>query len=189
MHATRDGVVVVHHDPVPRRVGLPPDRNGVPIAELTWEALAPFEIAPGLGIPTLGDVLTLVGDRADVYVEIKGIGIEARVAATIRNGAARCVVHSFDHAAIERMANLAPEIPRGLLFDEYPIDPAGAMRAAGARDVWPHWRLIDSRLLDRVHEVGGRVIAWTVDDPSDAEALLALGTDALCSDDIRLLPR
>lgn len=188
VHATRDGVVVVHHDPVPRRVGRPPDPDGVPIAELTWEALAPFEIAPGLGIPTLGDVLTLVGDRADVYVEIKGVGIEARVASTIRTGAARCAVHSFDHAAIGRMASLAPEIPRGLLFDEYPMDPAGAMRAAGARDVWPHWRLIDSRLIERVHEVGGRVIAWTVNDAADAEALLALGTDGLCADDIRLMP-
>lgn len=189
MHATRDGVVVVHHDPVPRRVGSPPDPRGIPIAELDWEALAPFEIAPGIGIPTLGDVLTLVGDRADVYVEIKGIGIEELVAATIRNGSARCAVHSFDHAAIERMATVAPELPRGLLFDEYPMDPAGAMRAAAARDVWPHWQLVDSRLLERVHEVGGRVLAWTVNAPGDAAALLALGADGICSDDVRLLPR
>lgn len=189
VHATRDGIVVVHHDPVPRRVGHPPDPNGQPISALTWEELASFEIAPGVGVPTLGDVLTLVGDRADVYVEIKGAGIETQVAGTIRNGAARCAVHSFDHATIERMASLAPEIPRGLLFDEYPMDPAGAMRAAGARDVWPHWRLVDSRLVERVHEVGGRVLVWTVNDASDAAALLELGADGLCTDDVRLLPR
>jgi glycerophosphoryl diester phosphodiesterase len=42
-------------------------------------------------------------------------------------------------------------------------------------------------LVERVHEVGGRVIAWTVNDPEAARSLAALGVDGLCSDDVRLL--
>ena len=187
VHATRDGIVVVHHDPIPRSVASPAAAGARPIADLTWDELATHEVADGIGIPTLGDVLTLVGDRADVYVELKGVGIEEIVTSTIRTGAARCAVHSFDHGAIVRMASLLSDVPRGLLFEEYPLDPAGAMRAAGARDVWPHWRLIDSRLVERVHDVGGRVIAWTVNDRADAAALFALGVDAVCTDDVRLI--
>jgi glycerophosphoryl diester phosphodiesterase len=187
VHATRDGIVVVHHDPIPRAIAAPAPPGSPAIASLTWQELSSHEVAPGIGVPTLGDVLTLVGDRADVYVEIKGVGIEELVASAIRTGSARCAVHSFDHAAVERMAGLLPEVPRGLLFDEYPLDPAGAMRIAGARDVWPAARLIDSRLVERVHEVGGRVVAWTVNDRADAEALIALGVDAICTDDVRLI--
>jgi glycerophosphoryl diester phosphodiesterase len=188
VHATRDGMVVVHHDPVPRVVGQPRDPAQRPISSLTWAALAPFEVAPGVQVPSLGDVLTLVGDRAVVYVEIKAVGIEEAVADVIRTSGARCAIHSFDHAAIARLSRVANEIPRGLLFDDYPLDPAGSMRAAGARDVWPNWKLVDSRLVERVHDVGGRIVAWTVNDPADASALAALGVDALCCDDIRSLP-
>jgi glycerophosphoryl diester phosphodiesterase len=187
VHATRDGMVVVHHDPVVRSVSAGGGRTEVAIADATWEELLRLAPATGVEIPALGDVLTLVGDRATVYVELKGARIEEAAIATIRAGHARCAVHSFDHAAIERASRLAPEIPRGLLFDSYTIDPAGAMRATGARDVWPHWSLIDSRLVERVHEVGGRVIAWTVNDPADAAALLEIGVDAICTDDVRMI--
>lgn len=187
VHSTRDGVVVVHHDPVVRYVNVGSGRSEVAIADVTWEELVRLELATGVGIPSLGDVLTLVGERATVYVELKGVLIEEAVIATIRAGHARCAVHSFDHAAIGRASRIAPEIPRGLLFDTYSIDPARAMRATGARDVWPHWSLIDSRLVERVHEVGGRVIAWTVNDAADAAALLEIGVDAICTDDIRIV--
>ena len=187
VHATRDGIVVVHHDPVVQPLDAGSGPTEVAIADVTWEELLRLRPPTSEGIPPLGDVLTLVGDRATVYVELKGAAIEEAVIATIRAGHAHCAVHSFDHAAIERASRIAPEIPRGLLFDSYTIDPARAMRATGARDVWPHWSLVDSRLVERVHEVGGRVIAWTVNDDADAAALLEIGVDAICTDDIRLV--
>jgi glycerophosphoryl diester phosphodiesterase len=85
------------------------------------------------------------------------------------------------------MSKLAPELPRGILFDHYPADVEASMRYAGARDVWPNWRLIDQRLVSTVHAAGGRVIAWTVNGRSAAERLAALGVDGLCTDDVRLL--
>jgi glycerophosphoryl diester phosphodiesterase len=187
VHATRDGIVVVHHDPVPCGISSDPALAGRPIAELTWVELSTFEVQPTVRIPSLGDVLTLVGERAVVYVELKGGAIEESVIATVRAGRASCALHSFDHDAILRASRIAPEIPRGLLFDEYVDDPAGAMRRCGARDIWPHWSLVDTRLVDRVHEVGGSVIAWTVNDASAAATLRQLGVDGLCSDDVRIL--
>src|SRR5690348_12389188 len=115
VHATRDGIVVAHHDPDLRLIRDGPKRN---IAALTWEELQRVELAAGIGIPRLSDVLAITPADKTVYVEIKGAEIDARVIATIEQSSARCAVHSFDHAAVARCRDLAPHIPRGVLFDD-----------------------------------------------------------------------
>jgi glycerophosphoryl diester phosphodiesterase len=185
VHTTRDGVVVVHHDPALRLAGR--WRRGAPIAELTWDDVRAVELAAGVGIPTLENVLAIVPATATVYVEIKGSNIEEAVAAVLARSATRCAVHSFDHAAIARMRTIAPDIPRGILFDRRVPNVVAAMRAVDARDVWPERRLIDGGLVTAVHGTAGRVIAWTVNSRGEAATLAALGVDGLCTDDVRLL--
>jgi glycerophosphoryl diester phosphodiesterase len=202
VHATRDGVVVVHHDPV-LRAAKRTDRR--PIAELGWSELRGMRLKGDgcnmsdmsdmsdmstenpAGVPRLEDVFAQTPPTVTVYVEIKGSGIEQLVANIVRSAGHAAAVHSFDHAAVARMRELAPDVPRGILFDDEPADVAASMAACGARDVWPNWKLIDGALVDRVHDAGGRVIAWTVNSRDAAERLLALGVDGLCTDDVRLL--
>lgn len=187
VHATRDGVVIVHHDPVPH--GVHPDGRAErrPIAQLRYVELSTLRIG-GEAIPTLRDVLSLVGDRAVVYVEIKGDGIEGAVADVIRASDARCAIHSFDHPTIGRARVVAPELPRGLLFDKGDTDTMmRAMDAYDARDLWPRFSLIDAQLIEAAHAAGKRVIGWTVDDAQRARELAKLGIDALCTDDVPLI--
>src|SRR6185295_7992557 len=108
VHATRDGVVVVHHDD---RLGLRSGSfAGRAIAELDSATLGPTvdPLAADEGIPTLAAVLQAVPDTATVYVEIKGREIESIVASVINQSRVRCAVHSFDHAAIARIRTIAP---------------------------------------------------------------------------------
>jgi len=187
VHATADGVVVVHHDPIPH--GVYPDGRSErrPIAQLGYVELSTLRLV-GESIPTLRDVLALVGDRAVVYVEIKGAGIEQAVVDVVRSSAVRCAIHSFDHAMIGRVGKLAPEIPRGLLFDHGDAETMlREMVAHDARDLWPEASLIDEALVQAAHRDGRRVVAWTVDDRQLAAYLAALGVDALCTDDVRLV--
>jgi glycerophosphoryl diester phosphodiesterase len=188
VHATSDGVCVVHHDPA---LGRAVDASvvGTAIAAMPWSQLQRVELAPGISLPSLQQVLEQLAGRAIVYVEIKAPKIEKVVATTIAASNARCAVHSFDHDTIGRMARIAPDIRRGILFDEPPVDVRRSMISAGAVDVWPHWQLIDEAFVHVVHEAGGRVIPWTVNAPTVAERLLAMGVDGICSDDLRLLPR
>jgi len=182
VHRTVDGVVIVHHDP---RV------QGRLIEESTWEALAGTDLGSGARIPTLAETLASIGERAVVYVELKGRAIEQAVIDVLRAHGRRFAVHSFDHAAVERAALLAPDIPRGVLLDENVLDAARAMRTAVAltlaRDVWPHWTLVDEVLMDVARELGLRVIPWTVNSPAAARRLLALGVHGVCTDDVRML--
>ena len=189
VHATADGICVVHHDAAIARA-VDASCVGRPIAAITWDDLQRIELAPDIRVPSLEQVLRLLAGRATVYVEIKAQKVERLVAATIAASAATCAVHSFDHDAIARLARLAPSIPRGILFDQAPKDVLLSMQHASARDVWPHWQLVTESLVHAVHEAGGRVLPWTVNAPAAAERLIALGVDGICSDDLRLvLPR
>lgn len=186
VHASRDGAVMVHHDAVPRPNTTEPSYAGIGIAGLSLKELKTFWVEPGIGIPTLAAVLRAIGGRARVYVEIKARGIEHRVVETIRAAAAveRCAVHSFDHRAAKRVRELAPELPVGVLTDSYLIDPVGAMRAAQASDYWIWWEQADDALVRSIHGAGGRVIAWTVNEPTAARGLAEIGVDGICTDDV-----
>jgi glycerophosphoryl diester phosphodiesterase len=157
------------------------------IVDLDWATVSRVRVAPGVGIPTLEDVLHSMPASGTAYVEIKAIAIEHLVEAALRRADRRCAVHSFDFGIIGRMRDIAPATPRGILLDRAAKDIETLIKAVGARDVWPEWSLIDRALVDRVHRAGGRVIAWTVNSRRDAEQLIAMGVDGLCTDDIRLL--
>ena len=185
VHATRDQVVVVHHDPA--LGAYAGDLRHRAIADLDWALVSRVRLAPGVGIPTLADVLRSMPATGTAYVEIKATAIEHLVEAALVRADQRCAVHSFNFGIVGRMRDIAPATPRGILVDRAAKDIETLMNAVGARDVWPEWRLIDSALVDRVHRAGGRVIAWTVNSRRRAERLIAMGVDGLCTDDIRLL--
>jgi glycerophosphoryl diester phosphodiesterase len=186
VHATRDGIVVVHHDSVLGAAAR--NLSGVPIVDILWNDLNRVRFDGDISIPSLQEILAATPSDVFVYVEVKGSEIEALVAADLAASATRCAVHSFDHDAIARFADIAPEVRRGLLFDRLEgIDVAAIMRRTGAVDVWPDRHLIDDALVATVHGAGGRVVAWTVNDRDVAERLTAAGVDGLCTDDVRLL--
>lgn len=177
VHATRDGVLVVHHDA--ELPGVARDR--AVIARLDWAALA--SAAAGEPPPRLRDVLELVGTRATVHVELKAAGLEPAVAALLGDTPVRCAVHAFDHRSIATLRALRPSIPRGILQTSRLVDSRAALEAAGARTLWQHWPLVDAELVAEVASVGGEVIAWTVNDAEVARRLAAWGVAGICTDD------
>ena len=180
VHASRDGVVVVHHDAVTN--ARPGDRGpALALAESTFSALREVLVG-GEPIPTLVETLAAVPESATVYVEVKARGIEEAVIEAIRAGARTCAVHSFDHRVARRVRELATDLPVGVLQTSYPVDPVRPLRDAGARDLWQHWEMIDEELIRRVHAEGCRVIAWTVNHESVAERLIGWRVDGICSD-------
>ena len=178
VHATSDGTVVVRHDAdiTDPGGGSPRALAGLSLAELR-------QFTDAASLPTLADILAMVEDRAMVYVEIKGAGIEGAVVDVIQEAPrSRVAVHGFDHRAVRRVGELAPRLPLGVLEVSYLVDPVRAMRDAGARDLWQRWEQIDEALVRTVHAAGGRVVAWTVNDHAAAARLWGWGVDAICTD-------
>jgi glycerophosphoryl diester phosphodiesterase len=178
VHATSDDVLVVHHDPTLR---------GLAIRDSTWGEIREMEVAPGSHAPTLGDVLALVDGAAELFVEVKGSGIEALVAEALRDYGGAAAIHSFDHALIGRLAARGVRHPLGLLFEDDASNVLEAMREHGALDAWPHHSLVTERLIDDVQAIGGRILPWTVNDVSVARRLAAWSVDGLCTDDVSIL--
>jgi glycerophosphoryl diester phosphodiesterase len=182
VHCTADGVVVVHHDDTVR---------GRVISASHWADLAQVDLGGGATMPRLEDVFKAIGDRAMMYVELKGARIEEPVLEVCTRAGTPFALHSFDHDAIERVAERSPATPRGALLDRGTSNPTEALRRAadrlGLRDVWPHYSLIDEALVAVAGEAGVRLIAWTVNSAETASWLSSRGVDAICTDDVRLL--
>ena len=90
--------------------------------------------------------------------------------------------YEHDPEFARRVAEIAPDIPTGILQTSYPVDPIRPLRDARARDLWQQWELIDPPLVALAHEGGARVIAWTVNDRRRARQLADWGVDAICTD-------
>jgi len=177
VHATSDGVVVVHHDP--------DLSTGAVIAFTTLGELR--EQAPhGPQVPTLADVCALMKGRAELFVEIKGAGIEGLVVDALGRYDGPVAIHSFDHDLIRRLADARCPYRLGVLFED-DQDASALMQRTGALDVWPHHPLVTRTLVDEVHLAGGRVIPWTVNDANDVRRVTSLGVDGICTDDVSVL--
>ena len=179
VHATADGKVVVHHDPVVNAPDLPVRR----ISEMGIAELSRFRLDQDIEIPTLEDVLRAINDRAFVYVEVKATSIEPLVVRAIRESSANCAVHSFDHRIVHNVKSIFPALRTGVLQVGRHVDPVAALKAAGAQDLWQEVPFIDEDLVARAHDVGARVIAWTA-DPEWWRPLREIGIDGICTDHI-----
>jgi glycerophosphoryl diester phosphodiesterase len=186
VHATRDGIVVVHHDPVIRR--RVSDTILTPIADLDAAELTALVMPGDSRIPTLAEVFEMVGDRATVYVEVKGAGIEAPVIACLdRYPRVRTAVHAFDHRIPVAVRTRRPDTSIGLLSTSYPTSLAAFIGQVTPNAFWQHAHLIDEQLVRNAHALNARLIAWTVNDAAHARDLTRMGVDALCTDTPGLL--
>jgi len=180
VHATNDGIVVVHHDPIVNAPGLAPH----PIAELSSSELRKFRLAQNVEIPTLAAVLTTIGVDAMVYVEIKAPSIEPLVVRVIREHETSCAVHSFDHRIVKTVKAIFPAVRTGVLENARHVDPVASLVASGAQDLWQEVSFIDEELVARAHSIDARVIAWTANDADQWETLMRIGVDGICTDRI-----
>jgi glycerophosphoryl diester phosphodiesterase len=182
VHASGDGVIYVHHDPV-----FTIDGTTIAFAAADSSVISKAKLADDQPIPTLDQTLEAIGMRARVFIEIKARGIESDVTRCLRrhfDGYDNYAVHAFDHRVVKRMLELLPTVRTGILQVAYPIDSCSAMRAAGATDLWQHVDFIDARLVSDVRSCGGRMIAWTANSRTQWESLSALGVDGICTDHI-----
>lgn len=184
---TADGHVVVLHDPtVDRTTDGRGDVRRMKLAEVrALSAGYPERFGAawsGERVPTLAEVLTLVHERARIMIEIKKEsvsddadgGVEARTVAEVRRQglADRVALISFEHRALLRCREVAPEITRGHLFGRTPPgDMVPAARDAGCGIVMPYKGQLSEAVADQVHEAGIKLATWVVDEPEELKRL------------------
>ncbi|MEE9284923.1 MAG: glycerophosphodiester phosphodiesterase family protein [Dehalococcoidia bacterium] len=191
VHLSRDGALVVIHDHTLDRTtdgrGLVGQRSLEEIKRLDAGSWFDRRFA-GERIPTLDEVLELVGGRCAVAVEIKNgpifyEGIEGAVLASLeRHGAlGRAMVMSFDHPTALRFKELAPESHTGVLFAGTPVVPVALAKEARADMLMPLWTSVSAEMVASAHQAGLGVVPWPVDEPAAMEQMIAAGVDAIAT--------
>src|SRR5918998_6826950 len=105
VQATADGVPVVIHD---RDVGRSTDGTGY-VDEISLARLKAFDAGDGERVPTLADVLALVGDAAHLDVEIKGSNVERAVLDVLAQyPTVRWAISSFAWDTLRSLRRLDP---------------------------------------------------------------------------------
>lgn len=206
-HMTRDGHVVLSHDPTGERtVGIALAIKDLPLAELrTWnlgERFVPrragaFHSDRAFRMPTLEEALAsfpeivfnvdakqTMPDMIPALLRvIRAAKAESRVRVasfSTRNLVrARALGHGQTGLASTELAQLML-LPRRLLR----LLPRRGNAAQVPRRAYGV--SFDRReVIDRLHALGLRVDFWTIDDPSEAKRLFALGADGVMTDDPR----
>ena len=167
VHLSSDNRLVVIHDHTLERTT---NGRGL-VRDHTAAELRKLDAGHGEHIPLLQEVIELALGKAGLVIEIKQIpiqypGLEDKLVAMLRQLGAveECAVVSFYHPAIKMLREMEPRLQLGVLEGARPIDPARIMREAGADVFSPHWGAMDAKLVKEIHNAGGAVGVWTVDD-------------------------
>jgi glycerophosphoryl diester phosphodiesterase len=187
---TRDGVVVLSHDPVVR-IGWWEAR---PIRELDRAQLPP-------AVPTLDDLLDVVGDHHGLFIDVKDPaalpGIAAAVSSRRPAGDLRLwLAHAgFRESDREVVAGWAHLVPGVHLVDSTSVsrmegDPAGYVAALARTPIgWLNLPIREwtPELVELARDNGLQTMAFRVHRAGRARRALRLGMDAVHGDDVDAL--
>lgn len=192
---SRDGVPVVIHDATLERT-----TNGYgAVAAQDFVALDRLDAGTWFDhrfarekLPTLRAVLELCAEVGlELNIEIKpcpGRAVETaqRVVEDVRRfwpGARPPPILScFQAEGLEAARRIAPELPRGFLVDDLDGDWRSTARQLDCVALHVGHRALGQRAIATVRAAGLQVLAWTVNDPARARALLEWGASAIITD-------
>lgn len=94
------------------------------------------------------------------------------------------LLSSFEIDALEAAQQAEPELPRGLLLDEWREDWRELTTRLGCVSIHLNHKLLDEARVDALRDAGLRILVYTVNRPQRAAELLRWGVDSICTDAI-----
>lgn len=191
VRASRDGVVVVAHDPTLQRTT---DRIGT-VSELDWAQLRGARIGGREPVCRLEDLLEEL-PRALLNIDVKADDAVEPVLRLLQRTDAwdRVCLASFSEARLQRLRRAAgPRLLTSMgtasavalrlrsVLPWLPVPPVRDTLAQLPRHCW-RLRVVDPALIRCAHRLRREVHVWTIDCPDEMAELLELGVDGLVSD-------
>ncbi len=182
---SKDGVAMVFHDYALKRLT---GEQG-PIALRTSDELAKMTLIGGkTGVPTLLQVLELVDGKVPLLIEIKDqdgqmgpqVGpLEKAIAAALNGYSGDVALMSFNPHSVSKMAELCPDIPRGITTSAYsaedwPTLPAHIRESlkttpdfdsSGSCFISHEAADLASEEVARIAAKGATILCWTIRSP------------------------
>lgn len=190
LQISSDGVAMVFHDDDLDRLT---NATG-PVRGQSAAGLSAIPLKGGdEGIPTLAEVLALVGGRVPLLIEVKDqhgrMGpvdavLERAVARDLAGYAGPVAVMSFNPHSVMALRDAAPDVPRGIVTcawgeDECPGLPGDRRDhlraiadydAAGACFISHEWDDLDRPRVGDLARQGAAILCWTIRSPEAERA-------------------
>ncbi len=208
---TRDDVVVVNHDlTINRSICQGPDGETA-IRKLTLKQIREWDCGtllnkdfprqkpvPGTRLSTLEEVLALAPKGAFQFnIELKmdakrpeltpARPVFARMVADLvarHKLERRVLLQSFDLPLMAELKKIVPGWTLAALYAGLPIDYAKiSAQAGGMTMVNPHYALVTREQVQKAHDAGLRVAAWTANSAEIWDKLIEAGVDGIITDD------
>jgi glycerophosphoryl diester phosphodiesterase len=206
---TKDGVVVVSHDPLLSAPVCTGPKDHAPIRELTLAEVKQYDCGgtknpqfaeqqpvAGTRMPTLDEVLALAPKGTFKFnIETKITPDHPELApppaefvrlllAVIRKHhlESRVILQSFDYRTLHEMKKQAPEIKLAALYVGKPKSFLEIMKESGADMVSPVYQLTTPEEVAAAHKAGFPVVPWTPNKPEEWDRLIAAKVDAIITD-------
>ncbi len=206
---TLDNHFVLFHSDSLRRVPFLGKIDRKPLRELLKH-----RVGPGEKIPLLHEAIDAVKGKAYMNIDLKAPGGEEDlVEMLVRKGVEGQVLVSSNFAkSLRRIKELEPRIRTGISIpkdwfgvsrvkDNHPLSWSAIwlcrhtlrfwairhIRKAESDAVMVYYRLLTPKLVDRLHELGVQVFAYTVDDARAIREVAAMGVQGIASNRPELL--
>jgi glycerophosphoryl diester phosphodiesterase len=174
-----DGVPMVIHDTT---VGRTTNGTGT-VAEMTLAELQALDAGTGERIPTLAEVLDLVGNRVHVDIEIKADTAGEAVLNELRGRDVRWLVSSFKWDVLRYVRSRDADAELWPLTNGASDDAIAVAHEIDARALAISHRGMDADIAAYLKEQGLDFWVWTVNDPTLAATLVEWGAIGICTDD------
>lgn len=200
VHLTRDGEVVVIHDPTLDRTTT----GAGPVRDRTLAELAPLRLRDRTGaltdeqIPTLDQVVALaVAGKRQMLLEIKVDaqrrhypGIEEKVFAVLdrHRFVPFAIVMAFEAETWRRVRRLRPAARAGALYSARTLSAGAveaelqALRQAGVVFVGLNQALVNARVATQARLAGLTLGVWTVNERDAIERFIGQGVSVVITD-------
>jgi glycerophosphoryl diester phosphodiesterase len=210
MAVTKDGVVVVSHDPILQPPVCSGPKPMAAIHELTLAEVKQWDCGriqnpgftrqqaiPGTRMPTLEEVFALAPEGTFKFnIETKIFAEHPELApppdefvrlvlALIRKHhlESRIILQSFDFRTLHEMKKQSPEIQLAALYEGPARGFVEITKEAGADMISPNYHLVTAEQVRAAHAAGIPVVPWTPDTEADWSLLVDAGVDAIITDD------
>jgi glycerophosphoryl diester phosphodiesterase len=176
-------IVVIHDSTVDRTT------NGKgPVSSYALKEMKKLDAGKGERIPTLDEVIDLIGNKVRLVIELKEEGTERRVVELIKrnNLDDKVYVISFWHSLVKTVKKMDSRIKTGVLLEGCPVDACIATQAS-ANALVMKYTFVNRKFVEIAHKEGLEVFIWNIDDPQLLKPYADMRVDGIGSNDPRVL--
>ena len=194
VHLTKDGRVVVMHDPMVDRTS-----NGTGyIKDHTYEELLQLDIGSWKGEEFAGQRIMTWLELLDFCKQTKKVvnlaikdyevfyeGLIEKVLREVEQMQMQDMVFlsSFNHLSMEACKRMNPEVKTGLLYDKPINNPEVYFSQTISDNIHPRWCLLQYQphLAQVFRALGRGINTWTCNTEADVQDMIDLGVDSIIS--------